>query len=68
MDDEYLTLGQAARLFGVSHQTLWRRTKAGTLLTYQADLNRRVKLVKRSDVEELMRPRAIAGDEGKVAA
>jgi hypothetical protein len=42
--------------------------RAGRLQTYQSEINRRVKLVKRADVEELMRPRPIQVDEGKGAA
>jgi excisionase family DNA binding protein len=66
--EEYLTMQEAARLLGIGRQTLWRLVRAGRLQPYQSEINRRVKLVKRADVEELMRPRPIVVDEGKAAA
>jgi excisionase family DNA binding protein len=66
--EEYLTMQEAARLLGIGRQTLWRLVRAGKLQPYQSEVNRRVKLVKRTDVEELMRPRPIVVDEGKAAA
>jgi excisionase family DNA binding protein len=66
--DEYLTVQQAAELMGVSRWTLWRRIRAGELRAYEAGIDRRVRLVKRADVEALMRPRPIEIDEGKAAA
>ena len=66
--EEYLTLQEAARLMGIGRQTLWRLVRAGKLQTYQSAINRRVKLVKRADIEELMQPRPIEADEGKAAA
>ena len=68
MGDDLLTLTVAARMAGVSKQTLWRRIKAGVLPTYQSELNRRVKLVRRADLERLMRPEPVEGQKGKVAA
>jgi excisionase family DNA binding protein len=66
--EEYLTMQEAARLLGISRQTLWRLVRAGKLQTYQSEINRRVKLVKRTDVESLKRPRPIEDAEGKEAA
>ena len=68
MDDDYLTLTEAAQLVGVSKQTFWRRIKAGVLRTYQSEFNRRVKLVRRSDLERLMRPEPVKDREGKAPA
>jgi len=71
MPGEYLTLNEAAELMNVSRATLWRRMRQGELQTYQSAQDRRVRLVKRSEVEELMRPRPIMHtpvDEGKAAA
>jgi len=67
MDEEYLPITHAAKRFGVSHQTLWRLVRAGRLSTYQSQTNRRVKLVKRADVEALMVPKPIAAGESWVA-
>jgi excisionase family DNA binding protein len=65
---EYLTMQEAARFLGIGRQTLWRLVRAGKLQTYQSEINRRVKLVKRSDIEDLMLPRPIESEEGKAAA
>jgi excisionase family DNA binding protein len=54
--DEYLTLTQAAQILGVSRWTLYRRIDEGALTVYESPSNRRVKLVRRPDVERLMKP------------
>lgn len=59
----YLTVQQAAELMGIHRITVWRLVRAGKLQTYQSEINRRVKLVKRADLEEMMRSRPLAGDE-----
>ncbi len=61
--DDFATIQQAATLMGVSRWTLWRLVKEGRLQTYHSDANRRVKLVRRADVEALMVPKPIAADE-----
>jgi excisionase family DNA binding protein len=68
--DKYLTLTEAARLLEVSRWTLYRRIDEGALTVYQSPSNRRVRLVKRSDVEQLLTPKiatrdAIPTDYGK---
>ena len=57
--DDYLTLTQAARLLGVSRWTLYRRIDEGALTVYASPSNRRVRLVKRSDVERLRKPTVV---------
>jgi excisionase family DNA binding protein len=66
--DDFLTLQQAADLMRVHRITVWRLVRDGKLRMYQSETNRRVKLVKRADVEALMRPRPIEDAEGKEAA
>jgi excisionase family DNA binding protein len=66
--DDFLTLQQAADLMRVHRITVWRLVRAGKLRMYQSETNRRVKLVKRADVEALMRPRPIEDAEEKAAA
>ena len=66
--DEYLTVHEAAELMGVSRFTIWRRIRDGSLPAYRAGVDRRTRLVKRADVEALMRPRPIKDAEGKAAA
>ena len=54
--DEYLTLTEAARLLGVSRWTLYRRIDEGVLTVYLSPSNRRVRLVKRAEVDALRAP------------
>jgi excisionase family DNA binding protein len=54
--DDFLTLTQAARVLGVSRWTLYRRIDEGALTVYESPSNRRVKLVKRTDIERLAKP------------
>jgi excisionase family DNA binding protein len=54
--DDYLTLTEAARLLGVSRWTVYRRIDEGALTAYQSPSNRRVRLVKRTEVEQLCTP------------
>jgi excisionase family DNA binding protein len=60
--DKYLTLTEAARLLEVSRWTLYRRIDEGALTVYQSPSNRRVRLVKRSDVEQLLTPKIATRD------
>jgi excisionase family DNA binding protein len=66
--DDFVSMQQAADLMGVSYWTVYRLVKAGKLPTYRSPLNRRVKLVKRSDLAALMTPTPIEPEEGKAAA
>ena len=73
MDDDMLTLGEAAEAFAIPRIKLWRWVKGGKLVAFQSERDLREKLVRRGDVEALLRPRPIrdvARDsaEGKVAA
>lgn len=55
-EQEYLTLTEAARLLGVSRWTLYRRISEGALTVYESPSNRRIRLVKRADVERMLKP------------
>ena len=71
MDREYLTLGQAAEYSGVSRVTIWRMVKEGRLPAYQDPRDRRVKLVKREELDEALRPvplKVEPKEQGKAAA
>ena len=54
MQDEYLTLGDAAEYSRVSRVTVWRMVKEGRLRAYQNPRDRRVKLVKRAELDEAL--------------
>jgi excisionase family DNA binding protein len=72
MVKEYLTLDEAAELMRISRATLWRRMREDGIQTYQSVQDRRIRLVRHADIEEMMKPRPIvhtpAGLEGKAAA
>jgi excisionase family DNA binding protein len=55
-DSEFLTMQEATRLFGIGRMTLWRRVRDGALPVYRSERDRRVRLVKRTDVERLLTP------------
>ncbi len=68
-DREYLSIGDAAELVGVSRFKLWRWVKEGRLAAYQSEADRRQKLVLRADVLALVSPQRIETDDmGKAAA
>jgi excisionase family DNA binding protein len=46
-------MAEAARMLGVSHTKLWRLVRDGTLSAQENPLDRRVKLIRREDVERL---------------
>ncbi len=54
--EEFLNLKEARQLLGVSRTKLWTLTKEGHLPIYQDPLNKRVRLVRRRDLENLRRP------------
>ena len=56
-DSELVTVTEARRLLGISANKMSALIGSGTLPYEQDPLDRRVKLVKRSDVEGLMRKR-----------
>ena len=63
--DGYLTMAQAQARLGISKPTLQRMVRAGRLATYADPRNRRVRLVKAEDVEQMTRP---VPEQGKAAA
>jgi excisionase family DNA binding protein len=58
---EFMTTQDAARLLGVGRVTFWRRVKDGVVPIYYSEKDRRVRLVKRADVEAMLVPK-IASD------
>lgn len=57
--DEYLNLVEATRYLGVSRMTLYKLIREGKLPTFQSELNRAVRLVRRADLDELRQPRPV---------
>ena len=52
----FLNLKQAREFLGVSRTKLWDLVKEGRLTLYRAPLDKRVRLVKREDLEALKVP------------
>jgi excisionase family DNA binding protein len=56
MEHEYMTIGEAAAALGVSTTTIWRRAKSGELEVFRSKADRRQRLVRRADIEAMLRP------------
>jgi excisionase family DNA binding protein len=52
--DDLLTTGQAQQLLGVSRRTMARLIATGELHTQMDPLDRRIKLIRRSEVDALL--------------
>ena len=59
MGDEFVTLGEAQEILGVSNFTIWQMVKDGRLATFRSDVDRRKKLVRRSDLDALRTPKPV---------
>jgi excisionase family DNA binding protein len=68
MSEEFVTLKEAQALLGVSNFTVWRMVKDGRLTAYPSQVDRRKKLVRRSAVEALLRPKLDAKKARPLAA
>jgi len=68
MADEYLPLEKAAEYLGVSRPKLNRLVRDGALSYVTSPLDKRKKLFRRSDLEELKRPRPMEGSDTQQAA
>lgn len=55
--NEYLNLVEAARYLGVSRMTLYKLIREGKLPTFQSELNRAVRLVRRAGLDQLRQPK-----------
>ena len=60
--NDLYTISKARELLGVSKNKMWRLVRDGTLEAFANPLDKREKLVRRVDVEELVRYRK-AGSE-----
>lgn len=70
MQNEFMTINEAADRLGVTRITIWRRIKDGDLEAFQSQSDRRERLVRRAAVEALLRPTPIRqeADAKKLAA
>jgi excisionase family DNA binding protein len=56
VDDEFVTVQEAARLLGMGRMTFYRRLQDGVMPVYRSDRDRRKRLVRRADVEAMRVP------------
>lgn len=69
MDDEFVTMKEAQELLGVSNYTIWKMVKEGRLKAYRSGIDRRRKLIRRSDLDRMLRVEPFEDTpEGKAAA
>ena len=59
--DEYLNLVEAARYLGISRMTLYKLIRGDKLPTFRSELNRAVRLARRSDLDRLRQPQPLKG-------
>lgn len=71
VEQEFVTMTEAQVILGVSRFKIWQLVKEGALQTFRSDLDRREKLIRRADLDQIRRPRAIGdfeSEQGKAAA
>jgi excisionase family DNA binding protein len=63
--DEYVSMGEARELLGVSNFTIWRMVREGRLSAYQSETDRRKKLIRRADLDAIRAVKPVPGDQKK---
>jgi len=59
MSEDFVTMREAQEILGVSNFTIWQMVKDGRLPTFRSEVDRRKKLIRRSDLDAMMAPRPI---------
>jgi excisionase family DNA binding protein len=59
MSEEFVTMREAQEILGVSNFTIWQMVKDGRLPTFRSEVDRRKKLIRRSDLDAMLAPRPI---------
>ena len=67
MEDDFITINEAAEELGVTRTTIWRRIKNGTLEVFQSQADQRERLVRRADILALKRPISISQGKTELA-
>jgi DNA-binding MarR family transcriptional regulator len=52
-ESQHVTMREAASLLGVSHAKMWRLVRDGVLASQRNPLDRRQKVIRRTDIERL---------------
>ena len=69
MEEQYVTMREAQEILKVSNYTMWKMVKDGRIKAYQSEVDRRRKLIRRSDLDTIMQAQPIEVSQGpKVAA
>ena len=63
MSDEFVTMREARKILGVSNFTIWQMVKQGRLEAFRSQVDRRKKLVRRSDLDALRQPQSLREPE-----
>ncbi len=61
MQSEFVTMAEAQVILGVSNYTIWRMVRDGELQAYQSSVDRRRKMLRRSDLDKLLEMRPVDG-------
>ena len=64
---EFVSLEEAVRIFGTTRPALTRRIVAGDLPVYSSGMDRRLKLVAKEDLAELLKIKPLTRDPVRVA-
>jgi excisionase family DNA binding protein len=56
---EFVTMKEAQEILGVSNFTIWQMVKDGRLPTFRSEVDRRKKLIRRSDLDAIQAPKPI---------
>jgi excisionase family DNA binding protein len=59
MSEEFVTMREAQEILGVSNFTIWQMVKDGRLPTFRSEVDRRKKLIRRSDLDAMLAPKPI---------
>jgi len=59
MSEEFVTMREAQEILGVSNFTIWQMVKDGRLPTFRSEVDRRKKLIRRSDLNTMLAPKPI---------
>jgi excisionase family DNA binding protein len=69
VEEKFVTMKEAQEILNVSNYTMWKMVKDGRIKAYQSEVDRRRKLIRRSDLDGIMQARPIEEfQDPKIAA
>ncbi len=63
MEEQFVTMREAQEILNVSNYTMWKMVKEGRVPAYQSQVDRRRKLIRRSDLDTIKEARPIKETE-----